>query len=83
MLAIDRLLDKEGETMNYIEIMKEWNDIADGYNQWDSLGEDEKVEFSFRLGFRSYPNIEKKEKVEKEKLEVDLIQSNECQLPLG
>jgi hypothetical protein len=38
--------------MRYIEIVKEWNEIADGYNQWDVLGEDEKVEFAFRLGFR-------------------------------
>lgn len=38
--------------MSYVEIVKEWNEIADGYNQWSVLGEDEKIEFAFRLGFR-------------------------------
>lgn len=37
--------------MSYVEIVKEWNEIADGYNQWSVLGEDEKIEFAFRLGF--------------------------------
>ena len=45
--------------MTYQEIIKEWNDEVDKFNQWDSLGEDEKVEFAFRLG------VSKNEKIKK------------------
>jgi len=36
--------------MTYLEIVKAWNDLADDMNQWDALGEDEKIEFAFKLG---------------------------------
>jgi hypothetical protein len=34
----------------YATIVKEWNDNVDGYNQWEALSEDEKVEFAYSLG---------------------------------
>ena len=33
--------------MTYDEIKAAWNDQADEHNHWDSLGEDEKVEWAF------------------------------------
>lgn len=36
----------EIETLD--QIKEVWNSQADGYNQWDSLGEDEKIEFAQR-----------------------------------
>lgn len=36
--------------MNIQKIIEIWNKQADEYNQWPDLGEDEKVEFAFRLG---------------------------------
>ena len=32
------------------QIIEKWNQSADEYNQWDILGEDEKLEFAFLLG---------------------------------
>ena len=32
------------------QIIEKWNQAADEYNQWDTLGEDEKLEFAFLLG---------------------------------
>ena len=40
--------------MTYKSIIKAWNQTADEYNQWDSLGEDEKVEFAFLVGVFTY-----------------------------
>ena len=36
--------------MNYQQIIEAWNAQADERNQWDVLGEDEKVEFAARIG---------------------------------
>ena len=38
--------------MNYKDIVTEWNKKADIHNQWEDLGEDEKVEFAFSCGRR-------------------------------
>ncbi|MGH7745430.1 MAG: DUF551 domain-containing protein [Candidatus Dormibacteria bacterium] len=32
--------------MNYNKVIDQWNAQADEYNQWDELGEDEKIEFA-------------------------------------
>lgn len=40
----------DDEEMNLQKIIEVWNKQADEYNQWPDLGEDEKVEFAFRLG---------------------------------
>lgn len=37
--------------MKYKEIIDRWNKDADEYNSWDNLGEEEKIEFAFQLGF--------------------------------
>ena len=36
--------------MTYEEIKDAWNAQADEHNQWDELGEDEKVEWAFDCG---------------------------------
>lgn len=36
--------------MQHSDIINAWNQLADEYNQWDNLGEDEKVEFAYKLG---------------------------------
>ena len=36
--------------MTYEDIVKEWNDGADNYNQWTELSEDEKVRFAYHTG---------------------------------
>lgn len=36
--------------MKLEKIIKIWNDAVDDLNQWEELGEDEKVEFAFQLG---------------------------------
>lgn len=38
------------EDSDYKEIVAKWNTIADKHNKWDMLGEDEKIEFAFKLG---------------------------------
>jgi hypothetical protein len=43
-------LKVDEEEMNLKKIIDVWNKQADEYNQWPDLGEDEKVEFAFRLG---------------------------------
>jgi len=35
--------------MNHGKIIAAWNDQADAHNQWNELGEDEKVEFAYQL----------------------------------
>ena len=35
--------------MNHKQIIEAWNKQADQMNQWDSLAEEEKVEFAFNL----------------------------------
>ena len=35
--------------MDYESIKEAWNEQADEYNQWDSLSEEEKVEFAYEL----------------------------------
>lgn len=37
--------------MTYQETVAAWNTEADEYNQWDSLGEDEKILFALRFGW--------------------------------
>jgi hypothetical protein len=36
----------------YKEVVKSWNDDADGYNQWPELDEQEKVEYAYLCGTR-------------------------------
>jgi hypothetical protein len=38
-----------GEVMNIIEIIAAWNKQSDYMNKWDSLGEDEKLEWAMQL----------------------------------
>ena len=35
--------------MNYLEIIAAWNEQSDYMNKWDSLGEDEKLEWAMKL----------------------------------
>lgn len=35
--------------LTYDEVKKAWNDQADIFNQWDTLGDDEIVEFTIAL----------------------------------
>ena len=35
------------------KVVAAWNSYADEYNQWPSLGEDEKVEYAYQLGYRA------------------------------
>ena len=44
--------------MNYKQIIEAWNAQADEYNQWDDLGEDEKVEFAARAGAAGWRTID-------------------------
>ena len=39
--------DLKGTAMTYDEIKAAWNAQADEHNHWDSLGEDEKIEWAF------------------------------------
>ena len=48
--------------MTYQEIVSEWNEQSDGYNQWDNLGEDEKIEFAYKLGEHNAKNTTKDNK---------------------
>lgn len=41
--------------MTYDEIKTSWNVQADENNQWDSLGEYEKVEWAFSLALKYHP----------------------------
>lgn len=41
--------------MNYDEIITRWNAQADEHNQWDELGEDEKIELAFACGTSAVP----------------------------
>ena len=41
--------DKKSTPLNYTEIIELWNSGTDEYNQWDSLGEEEKIEFTIRI----------------------------------
>lgn len=34
---------------SYREVIDKWNKQADEYNQWDELGEDEKIEWAMRV----------------------------------
>lgn len=34
-------------------IKAQWNKQADEYNQWDDLGEDEKIEWAYELGYNN------------------------------
>ena len=44
--------------MTYDEIKTAWGGQADGLNQWDSLGEDEKVEMNaFKVGDKVWSNV--------------------------
>jgi len=36
--------------MTLEDIKRAWNDNADEFNQWNELGEDEKVEFAYSIG---------------------------------
>ena len=38
-----------GEVMNIDKIIADWNEQADHMNKWDSLGEDEKLEWAMKL----------------------------------
>ena len=40
----------------YTKVVKSWNAGADADNQWDALGEDEKVEHAFAVGAESVTN---------------------------
>ena len=44
--------------MTYDEIKTAWNVQADESNQWDELGEDEKVEWAFSLALKIRPKPE-------------------------
>lgn len=35
--------------MQYSEVVQRWNVQADWQNQWDTLGEDEKIEFALKV----------------------------------
>ena len=35
------------------KVVAAWNLHADEYNQWPSLGEDEKVEYAYQLGYKA------------------------------
>ena len=41
--------------MTYDEIKTAWDVQADEHNQWDSLSEDEKVEWAFSLALKYHP----------------------------
>ena len=41
--------------MTYDEIKTTWNARADERNQWDSLGEDEKIEWASSLALKYHP----------------------------
>lgn len=45
--------------MTYNEIKAAWNAQADEHNQWDELGEDEKIEWAF--AFATTKALESKE----------------------
>jgi hypothetical protein len=48
--------------MTYEEIKNKWNLLADEFNQWDSLGEDEKIEFAYNCACnRCHKNKRKKD----------------------
>ena len=38
----------------YQDIIELWNDQADEWNQWDSLSEEEKVEFAYEMGVKEH-----------------------------
>lgn len=42
--------------MNYNDIVDQWNDEADEFNQWDSLDIEEKVEYAYKLGSTNMSN---------------------------
>lgn len=42
-------LSLKGIKMDYEFVKSEWNKNADEFNQWDDLGEDEKIEFTIQL----------------------------------
>lgn len=37
--------------MTYQMIKEKWNKEADKYNQWDNLSEEEKIEWTYELGY--------------------------------
>ena len=46
--------DKEQrELPSYSEVVDLWNKQADEYNQWDELGEDEKIEWAMRVAIEA------------------------------
>lgn len=49
------MADTTSTTPNYQQVIAAWNAQADEYNQWDDLGEDEKIEWALKCGdqFRS------------------------------
>ena len=47
--------------MKASDIIEKWNSQAAESNQWDSLGEDEKIWFAFSMGVESVNNIETEE----------------------
>lgn len=38
---------------SYREVVDKWNQQADAYNQWDELGEDEKIEWAMRVAIET------------------------------
>lgn len=47
--------------MNHKELVAKWNEGADEYNQWDNLGEDEKVIFAYKTGMERASTMARKE----------------------
>ena len=53
-----KILIINGESMSdkielHSKVVAAWNSYADEYNQWPSLGEDEKVEYAYQLGYKA------------------------------
>ena len=42
------MTDTASAALTYDQVIAAWNAQADEYNQWDSLGEDEKIEWALK-----------------------------------
>ena len=44
------MTDTASAAPTYQQVIASWNAQADEYNQWDALGEDEKIEWALKCG---------------------------------
>ena len=50
---MDELAKVQPPPPSYREVIDRWNAQADEYNQWDALGEDEKIEWAMQVAIEA------------------------------